>query len=198
MSETLSHTFSHLSDHNPPSNFTSLSGLNRTASHKRYSQTHSQKIGSGSERFPTNLGSILPSEDGRTRSKIFGEFASKDYNVMKSNIILFPLCFINSYDEAKFYTRILQSFHIRARLAAIASFIMYSLYWIIVAVCLSFHTFPSSGTSAQVAFSVAMFIVTLSSWIPYVASSYSLFRKYTEVSIYIVVILVRIGKPSNG
>lgn len=144
-----------------------------------------------SEPMTLHLGSGFASSDSRhTRNKIFGEFASKDYNVMKSNIILFPLRFINSYDETKFFTRILQAFHIRARLSAIASFVMYGLYWICVAVCLANHTFPCSGKTAQVAFSICMAVVTLSSWFPYIASSYNIFRKYTEISVYLVVLLV--------
>lgn len=146
-----------------------------------------------SERLTTRVGSgyaPLEEKHQRMRSRIFGEFAAKDYNVMKSNIVLFPLCFINSADEAKFFTRILQAFHIRARLSAIASFIMYGLYWICVAICLANSTFPCSGTTAEIAFSVCMAVVTFSSWIPYIASSYNVFRKYTEISVYIVVLLV--------
>lgn len=150
------------------------------------------RLSTSSERMTTRHGSGFTTGDGRrVKSRIFGEFASKDYNVMKSNIVLFPLRFINSQHEAKFFTRILQAFHIRARLSAIASFIMYGLYWICVGVCLGNHTFPSSGKTARIVFSVCMAVVTISSWIPYLASSYAMFRNYTEASVYLVVLLVR-------
>lgn len=125
-----------------------------------------------------------------TGSRIFGKFASQDYHVMRSSIILFPLSFVSPRDEARFYNRIVQTFEIRARIATIASLVMFLVYWICTAVCLSLSIFPSSGSPVQVMYSICMFLVLLSSIVPYIASAASSFRNHIETLLYISVLLV--------
>lgn len=158
----------------------------------RHQSKGRQSVGSSGERLTGHMGSGSQTEEPRIRNRIFGEFSSTDYRIIKTNIILFPLRFLDGNDETAFFTRILEALNIRSRLSAIASFMMYGLYWICVAVCLSNKTFPCSGKTAEFGFSIAMAVVTFSSWIPYIASSYLIFRKYTEASVYLVVVLVRI------
>lgn len=147
----------------------------------------------GTERYSSRPSSVYAeTKTGRARSIIFGAFASQEYNIMRTSIRLFPLCFISSSDEAKFYSRILQSFYIRARFSAMSTFVLYGLYWICVAICLANGTFPSApGKASQIAFSLCMGTMTLTSFLPYIGSSFEVFEKLTEVSVYVVVLTVR-------
>lgn len=124
-------------------------------------------------------------------SRLFGRFASEDLHALRPSIVLFPLCFVNPKDERRFYTRINQTFRIRARIAAAASFSLFSLYWVITAVCIARNTFPTAGSPIDVAFSVVMAATIFLSVIPYVASTLDALKGHIETSLYVSVILVR-------
>lgn len=142
-----------------------------------------------SEKSPSVISEPEP-ESVRIGTRILGEFASRDYYLLKRSIVLFPLRFISKADETKFFNQILQQFRTRANVSSITTIILFTVYWICIAICLGNDTFLCSGTTAEILFSVFMAIIILASSCPIIASSYDIFRPYLETSSYVIVILV--------